>query len=171
MGAARPHREVFDDAVLDVVEAVVVGVEDLPRRRQVGRVLGGDVPRQVQDSVQPGADPAALGALLAGAFELADLAQRSLSHLLGQIGGLDAGPVVITSLGLTLAEFLADRGELLTQQELLLRLLHPGADVLGDLVADFDLGQVLGGPVDQTPQPLVDTLGLQQLTLLHVGQI
>ncbi len=113
-----------------------------------------DVPRQVQHGVQPGADPAALGALLAGPLELADLAQRGLAHLLGQVGGLDAGPVVIRPVRLALAQFLADRGQLLAQQELLLRLLHALADVVGDLVVDLDLGEVVAGPVDQDAQPL-----------------
>ncbi len=40
LGATRPHGQVLDDAVLDVVQPVVVGVEDLARRLQVGRVLG-----------------------------------------------------------------------------------------------------------------------------------
>ena len=76
------------------------------------------------------------------ALQLADLAQRGLADLLGQVGGLDAGPVVVGTVGLALAELLADRGELLAQQEFLLRLLHAVADVLGDLVVDLDLGQV-----------------------------
>ena len=130
-----------------------------------------DVPRQVQHGVQPGADPAALRALVAGAFQLADLAQRGLADLLGQVGGLDAGPVVVGAVGLALAEFLADGGELLAQQELLLRLLHALAHVLGDLVVDLDLGEVVAGPVDQHAQPLGDIGGLQQLPLLHVGQV
>ena len=40
LGAAGAHRQVFDDAVLDVVQPVVVGVEDFPRRRQIRGVLG-----------------------------------------------------------------------------------------------------------------------------------
>jgi len=35
-----PHREVFEDAVLDRLKAVVVGVEDRARGRQVEIVLG-----------------------------------------------------------------------------------------------------------------------------------
>ena len=130
-----------------------------------------DVPRQVEHSVQPGADPAALGALLAGSLQLADLAQRRLADLLRQFGGLDTGAVVVGTVRLALAELLADRGELLAQQEFLLRLLHAVADVLGDLVVDLHLGKVVAGPVDQRPQPFGHVGRLQQLTLLHVGQI
>ena len=105
------------------------------------------------------------------AFQLADLAQRGLADLLGQIGGLDAGPVIIRSVGFALAEFLADGRQLLAQQELLLLLVHAGPDVLGDLVVDLDFGQVIARPVDQLPQPTVHVFGLQELTLLHVGQV
>ncbi len=83
------------------------------------------------------------------AFQLADLAQCGFAHLLGQVGGLDPGPVVIRPVGLALTEFLADRGQLLTEQEILLLLVHSGPDVLGDLVVDLDLGQVLARPVDE----------------------
>ena len=83
LGTPGAHRQVFHDAVLDVLEPVVVGVEDLPRGHQVRRVLGGDVPRQVEHGVQPRTDPPALRTLLAGAFQLADLAQRRLANLLG----------------------------------------------------------------------------------------
>ena len=45
---------------------------------------------------------------------------RRLAYLLGQLGGLDPGPVVGRAVGLVLAQLLADRGELLAQQELAL---------------------------------------------------
>ena len=95
LGATGAHGQVLHDAVLDVVQPVVVGVEDFPGRLEVGRVLGAGVPRQVQDGVQPGADPAALGALLAGAFQLADLAQRGLADLVGQVSSFDASTVIV----------------------------------------------------------------------------
>ncbi len=88
--APGAHRQVFHDAFLDVGQPVMVGVQDGPGPGQVGRVLGVHGPRQIQHRVQPGADPAALRALVAGAFQLVDLAQRGLAHVLGQFGGLDA---------------------------------------------------------------------------------
>lgn len=149
----------------------MVGVQDVPGRLQVGGVVGAHVPRQLQHGVQPGADPAGFRALVAGAFQLADLAQRGLADLLGQVGGLDAGPVLIGPVRFALAQLLADRGQLLAQQEFLLRLLHALAHVLGDLVADLDLGQMRAGPVDQHPQPLGHIDRFQQLALLRAGQV
>ena len=101
-----------------------------------------------------------LGALVAGALELADLAQRRLADVVGQVGGLDPGAVVVGAVGLALAELLADRGELLAQQELALALLHALADVLADLVGDLDLGEVLPGPLDQRASAASSTSGV-----------
>ncbi|MFI5426273.1 hypothetical protein [Aeromicrobium sp. UC242_57] len=57
-----------------------------------------------------------------------DLAQRSLADVVGQVSLLDAFAVVLRVLGLVVAELLADRGQLLAQDELALvrldALLH-----------------------------------------------
>ena len=113
-----------------------------------------DVPRQLEHGVEPGADPADLGRLLGGALELVDLVQGGLAHVLGQVGGLDAGAVVrLLGAGLAavdrcqLAQLLADGGELLAQQELALLLVHALLDVLADGLGDVQLGEVLLGPL------------------------
>ena len=54
------------------------------------------------------------------ALQLVDLVERGLQHVLGQVGRLDAGAVVVGALRLAFAQLLADRGELLAQQELAL---------------------------------------------------
>src|SRR5439155_25436710 len=74
-GPAVAHRQVLEDAVLHVVEAGVVGVEDGAGRGQVGVVRGADAPRQFEDGVQPGTDPAGLRRLVARPLQPADLAQ------------------------------------------------------------------------------------------------
>ena len=149
LGAPGADGQVLHDPVLDVVQAVVIGVQHRAGGGDVGESVVLVVPRQLQDGVQPGADPARLGALVAGPLELADLAQRGLADVLGQVGRLDPGAVVLGALGLVLAELLADGVELLAEQELALALLHPLADVVGDLVVDLDLGEVVLGPLDQ----------------------
>ena len=50
------HGQVLDDAVLHVVEAVVVGVEDLARVRRVEPLLGALRPRHGEQPVEVGAD-------------------------------------------------------------------------------------------------------------------
>ena len=134
-------------------------------------VLGALVPRQLEDRVEPGADPAGLRGLLAGALELVDLAQRGLADRLGQVGRLDPGAVVVRAVGLALAELLADGGELLAEQELALVLLQALADVLADLVVDLVLGVVGPRPLDEQAQPVAHVGGLQHLALLVVGEV
>ena len=59
---ARPTRQLadgeeLDDAVLDLVEAVVVGVEHRTGLVEVELIVGARVPRQLEDAIQPRADP------------------------------------------------------------------------------------------------------------------
>ncbi len=149
----------------------MVGVEHRTGGRDVCTVLGALVPRQLEDRVEPGADPAGLRGLLAGALELVDLAQRGLADRLGQVGRLDPGAVVVRAVGLALAELLADGGELLAEQELALVLLQALADVLADLVVDLVLGVVGPRPLDEQAQPVAHVGGLQHLALLVVGEV
>ena len=149
----------------------MVGVEHLARGDDVGDVGGALGPRQVEHGVEPGADPAGFRALVTGAFELADLAQRGLADLVGQVGRFDAGAVVVGAIGLVLAELLADGGELLAEQELALALVHTLAYVVADLLADLELGQVLARPFRDEGETGGDVGGLEQLALLLVGQV
>ncbi|MEZ5321827.1 MAG: hypothetical protein R2698_07115 [Microthrixaceae bacterium] len=61
LDAELADRELLDDAVLHVAEPVVVGVEHLARRGEVEVILGAFAPRQFEDGVDPGSDPAHLG--------------------------------------------------------------------------------------------------------------
>ena len=56
----RAHREVLEDALLDLVEAVVVLVEDARRLPDVELVVGRDVPGQAHEPVHVGPDDADL---------------------------------------------------------------------------------------------------------------
>ena len=85
LGAQLADGEVLDDALLHVVEAGVVGVEDARGPREVVALVGRRVPHgQLEHAVEPGADPALLGALAAGALEPVELLLDRLAHLLGQ---------------------------------------------------------------------------------------
>lgn len=112
LGAPLAHGEVLGDAVLHVAQPGVFGVEDGARALDVVPVLGALVPGQLQDGVQPGADPGALRALVAGPLQLVDLLERGLADLLGEVRGLDAAAVVVGLLALLLpvqlAQLLAD---------------------------------------------------------------
>ena len=127
--AQLAHREVLDDAVLHVVEAGVVGVEDPARLGDVEPVVGTGAPRQLEHRVEPGADPAVLGALLAGALEPVDLLGHGRPRTSSGARSPPARSAAVLRrrclVVVTFAELLADRRELLTQQELALLPLHP----------------------------------------------
>ena len=145
-----------------------------PRAGDVVGVLGPLVPRDVEDGVQPGTDPAGLGRRVGSAFELVDFLQRGVPDRLRQVRRLHPGPVVVFLGGrvaVQVGEFLPDRGELLAQQEFPLLLLHALRDVLADGFGDVELGQVLAGPADDQLQPLDQVGGLEQLQLLLGGEV
>ena len=177
LGLQLAHGQVLEDALLHVLQAVVVLVEDPRRLGDVEAVLGLDAPRELEHGVEPGADPARLGALVAGALELVDLALDGRAHVLGQVARLELGPVVV-GVGLVvaaqLAELLADRLELAAQQELALGLLHALFDVGLDPLAQREVGQRVAGPAEDEAQPRLDVERLEDLDLLgqrEVGRV
>ena len=174
LGLQLAHREVFEDAVLHVPQAVVVLVEDARRLGDVQPVLGLLAPGQLGDRIQPGADPSALGALLVRALELVDLAIDRLAHLFGQLPLVELRPVVVGVLVVPvgdLTELLADGLELAAQEEFALGLLHALLDVGLDPLAQGQVGEHLAGPVDDQTQARLDVDRLEHLHLLFQRQV
>ena len=122
LGAAGADGEVLHDPLLDLVEAVVVGVQHLAgarRRRSLSSVRDLPTAARARCRARCGSRPAS-GFCSLERSSLSTSLQRGLADVVGQVGGLDPGAVVVGALGLALAELLADRGELLAQQELAL---------------------------------------------------
>ena len=168
VGLQPAHGEELEDAVLDLLDVVVVLVEDLARVGEVEVVLGRRVPRQRRDPLEVRPDDAVLGGLrrqLLEALELAvDLAadllgQRDRVELLAQLAGLRRRLV-------ELAELLADRLELLAQHVLALALVELGLDLVLDLRADRDDLELAREDLDEAAQALDDVDLLEQLLLL-----
>ena len=119
------HREVLEDALLDLVEPVVVGLEDFARTPDVDVLRGERRPRQRRDELEVGAQHRVLGALLRHALQPLQL----LADLLERFGrdprGLDrvTQPVDLRGTLLGVAEFVLDLLELLAQHGLLLALV------------------------------------------------
>src|SRR5204862_5106069 len=93
LGAQLAHCEQLDNPILHVGEAGVVGVEDVPGIVDVEVVVGTLTPRDIEQRVEPGADPAVLRALLTRALEPVDFLRRGLAHGLGEgaFGAATAG--------------------------------------------------------------------------------
>jgi hypothetical protein len=171
LGPQLAHGEVLDDAVLHVLEAGVISIEDGPRLTHVEAVVGLLAPRDVEHGVEPGPDPAVLGALLAGALEPVKLALDRSPHRVGQ--GVELGPVLRdhTLTVAVLAQLLADGGHLLAQQELPLGLLHAVGHVALDALLERQVGQDVARPAQDLQQPGLDVSRLQHLHLLLEGEV
>ena len=169
--AQLAHGQVLGDAVLDVLEALVVGVEHLARRHRIQVLLGALAPRHRDQPVQVGADHARLAGLLAHPLQAAQLLQRLLLDLLGHLGGLDLRAVLLDDRRLVFVELLADRLHLLAQEVLALLLVGALLHVLADALAHLQLGEAVALQLDRQLQPVGDTERAQQLDLLLVGEV
>ena len=173
LGAQLAHREVLDDPVFHVVETGVVGVEDRARVGDVELVVGARAPRNLERGVDPRPDPPVLRALFAGALEPIDLARDRLTGRVGKLHFLELGPVAVDDIFVVarLPQLLADRRELLAQQEVALGLVHVVADALTDLIRHLELRERVARPTERLLEARFGVERLQQLDLALHGQV
>ena len=169
----RAHREVLEDALLDLLEAEVVLVEDLGGLLDVVAVVGRDVPRQADEPVDVGADDADLGRGGRDPAHPVDFLERAGLDLLGHARGLDllAQLVDLGLLRVLLAQLALDGLHLLAEDVLALGLVHLGLDLGLDPaleLVDLDLVREEGRG---DAQPLGDVDRLQQLLALLRGHV
>ena len=174
LAAELADGQELDDALLDVLEAGVVLIEDASRLAEVEVVLRADVPRDLEHPVEVRPDPAVLRALLAGPLETVQLALDLGADVLGHAGALEASPVTGRDVVAAFAELLLDRLELLAQQEVSLGLLHPLVDLGANLLAHRRVSEHVLGPADEPGESLLDVERLEHLDLLldaEVGRV
>ena len=169
--AQLAHRQVLGDALLDVVEARVVGVEHLARVHGVQTLFGALAPRHLGQPVEVGADHRALARGVAHALEAGELALGLLAHGLRHAGFLDLLAVVLGDGRRVLAELALDRLHLLAQEVLALLLVGARLDVLADALAHLQLGEPVALELQRALEALGDVEDLQQLDLLLEGQV
>ena len=170
------HREVLEDALLDLLEAVVVLVEDLGGLPDVQPVVGRDVPGQRDEPVHVRPDDADLGRGGRDPAHPVDLLDRPGTDLLRHAGRLDllAQLVDLGLLRVVLAQLALDRLQLLAEDVLPLGLVHLGLDLALDLPLELeDLDLAREERADEL-EPLLDVDRLEQLLALlgrHVGAV
>ena len=166
LAAEAAHRQVLEDALLDLVQAGVVGLEHCARGCDVVLILRLLAPRQRQQPIEVGADGRGLGVARAGALQAAQLALGLLARLVGErrLGDPLAVALGIVA-GVVVAELLADGVELTAQHVLALRLVHVLRDVVADLAAQLDLAQRVACPRQRALEPELDVERLEQLDL------
>ena len=166
--------EVLDDAVLDVLQPVVVGVEDLTSVLRVEALLRRLAPRHGEEPVEVRADHLRLGALLAHALEARELSLSLLANVLGQVELLELLPVLLDHGSVVVAELLADRVHLAPQDVLALLLLRAFLDVLADALPHLQGGEHFALQLGRELQPLAQVQRLEQAELLlerDVGRV
>jgi hypothetical protein len=140
---ARLHRQVLDDALLDLVETVVLLVEDLLGLGQVLLDLALDAPGDRQQPVEVVAHHGGLGRHRAHLLELLELGQRLVARLLGELGVLDLLLELLDIVALVaVAQLLLNGLHLLVQIVLALGLLHLPLDARADLLLHLQDGDL-----------------------------
>ena len=162
------HGEELEDAVLDLVEVVVVAVEDLAGMLHVEVVLAARAPGQGDDPVEVGADDRVLGALRRDLGEPVELAPGRLVDLLRERELLDLAAqfVDLRLLLVGLAQLLLDGLELLAQEVLALALVDLAAHVALDLRAQLQHVELAGQDADELAHALLDVVLLEQVLLV-----
>ena len=175
LGPQLAHGQELDDPLLDLVEARVVGVEDLAGRGHVELIRGALGPGQAEDRVEPALDPAPLHVLFGHALEAPELLAEGPDDLVGHptgLEGVDAGRVVRRGVTVVvLAQLLADGVHLPAEQVLALLLVDAVPHVGADLLDQLELGQGLPGPVEDQPHAAGHLDGLEQLDPALGGQL
>ena len=136
---ALRDRQVFDDAFLDLVEAVVILVEHLLRGRDVVVHLGALLPRHLDQPVDVVAHDRGLRGHRRHQLQLVELGLRLLARLLRHAGLGDAlfQLAELVRGVLEVAELLLDRLHLLVEVVLALALLHLRLHAAADLLLDL----------------------------------
>ena len=172
LGPELPDREVLEDPILDVAQALMVRIEHRSSFRDVEVVLRLGGPRNVEEPVEVGADPSVFGRLLRRALEPAELPLGLRAHVVWHPRVRDPGPILLDDiLCPVLAELLPDRGHLLSQQHLPLALLEAARDLVADPFLDLDLREGLLRPLEDLLEPCLDVEGLEDLHLLLEGKV
>ena len=134
------YGDVLDDAVLDLVEAVVIFVEDLARRFQAEVVFRFDRPGQLGQPFEIGADHTDLGRHRVLLLESFDLGECLLLHFLGHPARFDLVAHFARDrfLGRAFGEFFLNRPHLLAEIVLTLLAIHARLRFARDLLAEIE---------------------------------
>jgi len=172
-GAELPDGEEFEDAVLHVLQAIVVLVEDPDGLLEVEVVVRSGTPGELRDPFEVGADDLGVHRLAPRASQPSQLALDLGADLLGEVELED----LLAELGqlsrrfVLVAQLLLDGLELLAEIHLALAL----AQLFLNLRLDLGLGiehADLALDVDQhASEPLFDRQGLQEGLPLGDGEV
>jgi hypothetical protein len=162
--------EIFDDAVLHLFKAGVIGVQDLLGAVQVEGVFGALRPGQCHEPVQVGARDRVFGGRDRHLGEPIELTKRFLLDQLRHAGAVDLRAKLVDVLGLivSLAQLFLDRLELLAEEVLALILADLGLDLRLNLRPELENLELLDQHAVERVHPRADIERVEDL-LLHGG--
>ena len=152
-------------------EAVVIGVEYRSCFDEVESVVAALAPRQFEDAIEPRPHPGVLRGLFAHPFEPIELLGDRRLHAVGRVEVVELGAEFADDVVVALAEFLADRVELLTQEPFALLLVDALAHVVTDRLRDLEFGQVVPGPRVDGVDAVGQVHGAQHDEPIGVGEL
>ncbi len=158
------HGQVFEDPLLDLLEIVMVGVEDLAGPPQVEPVAAGLAPGENRQPVEIGPDDRVLGRARVHSGQPLELAFRLGLHLARGVGVLDPFPQ-LADLGvfvLAFAQLVLDRLHLLAEEMVALGLGELAADLLLDLGRKLEDRELPRQVLPQSLEPCPDVDLAQQ---------
>ena len=163
----RLHGEILKDALLDLLQAIMLLVEDRLRFGDVLLDLSLDPPRDRQQPIEIVANDRRLGRHRRHLLKLLQLGKRLVLGLFRQLRVLDLflelGDIVAL---VGIAEFLLNCLHLLIQIVLALRLLHLALDARTDLTLDLENGNLAFHQRIDALQPLGDACGFEHILLV-----
>ena len=179
LGLQLAHGQVLEDALLHVGQTVVVGLQNPRRLGDVEPVLGLGAPGDLEHGVEPRADPARLGALVAGALELVDLALDRLADVLGEVAlprswpGSRRGPRRRSSPLSPLSSLRMASSWRRSRNSRCVFSMPSSTSVL-IFSRSVTIGQRVAGPPEDEAEPRLDVARLEHLDLLgqrEVGRV
>ena len=169
----RAHGEELEDAVLDLLQPVVIFVEHRLGVGEVAALLALLVPRHRDEPVEVVARDGGLGRHRRHRLQALELLDRLLLDVLGHLRLLDLLLQIVNLVALLVlaAQFLLDRLHLLVEVVLLLRLLHLLFHARLDPAIDLELVHLGFEDAGDAVQPLERRDDLEQVLLLvHAHQ-
>ena len=161
------HREVLENAALDLREPVVVLVEDLARLRDVDGFRVALRPRQRDEPIEVRAHHRVLRRRVRHALEAPQLLLRLLLDFLGHLRvGDRLAQLVELGLRVVLAELLLDRLQLLAQHVLALALVELALRLLADLARQLQHLDAVREELDDAIEPVANLERLEDRLLL-----
>ena len=127
------YSDVIKNAILHILETVVILVQHLLRTPDIERVFGADVPRQRQHPVEEGAADGRFGTERGHFAQLAHFAPRARQHRLGQLRGDELRIELLHIIAVFVAEFAMNGAQLFLEIKLALILEQRAAHIVLDL--------------------------------------